>query len=449
VRAFDLRNGRVLWRFQTSHPIASGPTVYSVGGRQYVAITVGGTPTSSNGGTGTELHVFALGGSRDGDPPPGGRLAAAGREQAPGKPMVNVLRTPAAVQAPQRTQARAAAATIQTQSRLFVQGWNANSSNTPLVSGRVVLRGAPVRGARVAVGPYTIPAATDANGRFRYPINITEPRRYVARVVSASRATVRGRRLGAADRSAVLRARGAFTVAYRLTGLKASVQRNGNVLVTGRVGFAGGAAAPRVVLYTYQIRGRVTNAEGQPVRGAVVVTRTLDRDFWTLSTPTDASGRYTSFFAASDKSESNPVGMSVQVSVGNTSYTYPVTQPVRFTRLRSAELDIRLPAAGAGLPPATPRTVAGAVYQGLLVGVSGRNGVIRPVSARWLDARGRFSLVLPRSAQGQTLRFWQNQRTFFSRTVAAPGRGVDLASWPSGLSQRTPQNLGSLRVPRR
>ena len=76
VRAFDLRNGRVLWTFQTSHPIAAGPTIYRVGGRQYVAITVGGTPTSSNGGTGTELHVFALGGSKNADPPPPRTLAS-------------------------------------------------------------------------------------------------------------------------------------------------------------------------------------------------------------------------------------------------------------------------------------------------------------------------------------------------------------------------------------
>jgi alcohol dehydrogenase (cytochrome c) len=451
VRAFDLRNGRVLWTFQTSHPIAAGPTIYSVAGRQYVAITVGGTPTSSNGGTATELHVFALGGSKNADPPPPRTLASrsAHPQRLSSERVVNVLRTPAAPQRAQRTQAQASTARIQTQSRLYVQAWNPNSSNTPLVSGRVVLRGTPVRGARVAVGGYVVPAATDAGGRFRYPINITEPRRYVVRVVAANRATVRGRRLTASQRAAVLRARGAFTVAYRVTNLKATVERNGNVVVTGRVGRAGGGAAPPVVLYTYQLRGRVLNAAGEPVRGAVVITRTLDRDFWTMSTPTDASGRYTSFFAASDRTEANPLGMNVQVAVGNTSYVFPATRPVRFQRLRSAELDIRLPASGTTTTTPDTTSYPGAVYQGMLVGVSGRKGVIRPLLARWPDAQGRFTLVLPRSAQGQTLRIWQNARTFFSRTTAAPGRNVDLQSWPSGLTQRVPQNLGSVRAPRR
>src|SRR6185312_3789431 len=61
LRAFDLKTGKVLFRFQTGAPIAAGPSVYSVDRREYVAITVGGTPTSSNGGTVTQLHVFALG----------------------------------------------------------------------------------------------------------------------------------------------------------------------------------------------------------------------------------------------------------------------------------------------------------------------------------------------------------------------------------------------------
>src|SRR3954468_5349254 len=63
VRAFDLKKGKVLWTFKTPAPIAAGPSVFSVDGKEYVAITVGGTPTSSNGGTVAQLHVFALPGS--------------------------------------------------------------------------------------------------------------------------------------------------------------------------------------------------------------------------------------------------------------------------------------------------------------------------------------------------------------------------------------------------
>ncbi len=60
VRAFALKTGKVLWTFNTTRPIASGPTIFSADGKEYVAVTVGGTPTSSNGGVASWLQVFAL-----------------------------------------------------------------------------------------------------------------------------------------------------------------------------------------------------------------------------------------------------------------------------------------------------------------------------------------------------------------------------------------------------
>ena len=70
LRAFDLKSGKVLWSFQTGHQIAAGPAIYSVDGKEYIAITSGGTPTSSNGGISSELQIFALGGSGNESKPP-------------------------------------------------------------------------------------------------------------------------------------------------------------------------------------------------------------------------------------------------------------------------------------------------------------------------------------------------------------------------------------------
>ena len=64
---------------------------------------------------------------------------------------------------------------------------------------------------------------------------------------------------------------------------------------------------PPVVRYTYQLSGTITDANGKPVAGATLVTRTQDRDFWTFSLPSDANGHYTSFFAASDEMGADPV----------------------------------------------------------------------------------------------------------------------------------------------
>ena len=64
LNAFDTSTGKILWTFQTGNQISSGPTIYEIDGKQYVAISVGGTFTSSLGGTASRIDVFALGGSK-------------------------------------------------------------------------------------------------------------------------------------------------------------------------------------------------------------------------------------------------------------------------------------------------------------------------------------------------------------------------------------------------
>jgi glucose dehydrogenase len=70
LRAFDTKTGNVLWSFQTGYQIAAAPAVYAVNGKEYLAITIGGTPTSSYGGTASQLMVFALKGDTSQFPAP-------------------------------------------------------------------------------------------------------------------------------------------------------------------------------------------------------------------------------------------------------------------------------------------------------------------------------------------------------------------------------------------
>ena len=445
LRAFDVKTGKVLWRFQTGAPIASGPTLYLNGGKEYLAITVGGTPTSSNGGVASELQVFAIGGSQTESRPPAAAVkaafAAADTPRIAATPTVPVaVRAPAAV---------ATGARLSTGGPIAVQAWLPSGDNTTAAGGRLLVGGKPVSGARISVDRFVLPQATGADGRFTATVDVTVVRRHLVKVADLTRARVGGRALTAAERAAVRAATGGFTVAYRIDDLKATPGANGRVVVTGRIATRGGFAPAGVSLFTYRLFGRITAADGRPVAGATVVTRTVDRDFWTFSEPSDANGNYTSFFAASDKSQDDPVPLSVQVALGSVSYSSGLVPTVKFKRLRSARMDVQLPArVGGVLPLSTSSPIDGAVYQGLLVGASAGGGVVKPVAAQWPDAKGRFRLVLPASVRGKTLRLWQSSFQAFATFPAKPGGAVDLRTWPSALSPRVSTGTANVRAPR-
>jgi PQQ-dependent dehydrogenase (methanol/ethanol family) len=439
-RAFDLKTGKVLWTFQTGHQIASGASIYSVDGTEYVAITSGGTPTSSGGGTAAELQVFALGASQKESPPP---VLPFKRRAPKAEPVVVATesREPAAA----KRRSAGAGGRISAQAAITVRPWNANSSNVATMTGRLVLKGAPVAHATIKVDGYVLRRATTANGAFRYDADATLARKHQIRVASLGAATVHGRKLTDSERRALFAASGAFSVGYAIDDLHAKRRANGTIAITGRVHDTVGTPPPPVALQTYQLTGTITDASGKPVQNAVVITRTQDRDFWTFSSATDANGHYSSFFAASDETDANPVSLAVGVAYGGVSYGGNVGTNAPFDRLRSSQLNIEL-GSGGRYTVGKPTSYAGAVYQGLAVGVSGPGGIIKPVSSTWPDAKGRFTIVLPRSARGKTVRFWENQRQFFTRSEAAPGGPVDLSTWPSRLGNASPAGLATLHL---
>jgi alcohol dehydrogenase (cytochrome c) len=447
LRAFETRTGKVLWTFQTGNQIAAGPSVYSVGGKEYIAVTVGGTPTSSGGGTASKLQVFGLDGSKQQSPPPVLPARISGMVPAEATPAAVLIAAPTSLRRAAAQAKGSPAARIVVDTQLNVRRWQSTGSNEQIATGRLLLRGAPVAGARIRVDRYVVPGVTDPAGRFRYRADVTTPRRHIVAVVAAARATVHGRRLTAGERAAVLRANGGISSAYRLRDVRAKRLANGAVLVTGRATFARGTPPPPVVLFTYRLSGKITDSDGKPVEGASVVTRTLDRNFWTFSEPSDAQGNYRSFFTASDQTEADPVPMNVQVALGDTSYAFATGKSVSFKRLRSATMDIRLPASGALAVPETTSYVGG-VYDGLLIGVARADHTVRPLSATWPDGQGRFRLVLPASVRGKSVAFWMDQRQTFSRAAAGPGLPVTPGIFPSTPRPQAPQGLLRIRLPR-
>jgi hypothetical protein len=327
-----------------------------------------------------------------------------------------------------------------------VVAWTPQTDNRTSGTGTVLLGGAPVAGVRLSVDGYLLPFATDAAGRFTYRVDDTLIGRHPITVFDASKATRNGQPLTAAERNALASAAGAATVAYPLVGLATSRSGNGDPVVTGRVA-AGAAGLPPVALYTYRLSGTVLDADGHPVEGALVSTRTRDRDYWTLSGPTDRFGHFESLFTASSETGENPVGMTVRVALGDRVYSFLSEEYVWFQRLQSASVTIRLPPDGYAfvLPVAT--SYPGAVYRGLVVGAAVDGRPLKPVAATWPAADGSFRIVLPQRFAGKTVTLWEGTFDLFSTRRAQPGGSIGLQSWPTSLGPGVPQGLAAVRLP--
>ena len=97
-----------------------------------------------------------------------------------------------------------------------------------------------------------------------------------------------GQPLSASDQSALKASQASINVAYAVRDLKVSRNGAGLPVVSGRLIKSDKTPPPLVGLLTYQLTGTITDSDGKPVEGAQVSTRTLDRDYWTVSTVSDA-----------------------------------------------------------------------------------------------------------------------------------------------------------------
>lgn len=332
-------------------------------------------------------------------------------------------------------------------SLVVVREWKLGpSANLLPALGCLVADGRPVEGARVRVNNYLLPEATDENGGFHFPLDVTRPQRALARVADVSEARVDGDALSEEAQRELMRATGALIVRFKLSEVEAERNGDGSIRVSGRASYDDGSPPAAVVLYAYELTGRVVGRDGQPLEGAIVATSSLDLEIWSFSPPSGPDGRYRSFFLPSGD-DPDRVGFLLRVAVGDDIWELPPNDVVFFEHLKSAQLDVQVPPPGFALTPDRPRSVEGAVFEGLLVGVTADGEPVAPISARWADADGRFEFVLPAEAAGKTVSFWQSRLRAFSRTEAQPGGEVDVLYWPSSLPDDAPRDLDALELP--
>ncbi len=309
------------------------------------------------------------------------------------------------------------------------------------VTGTVTLGGQPVSGAALVVGGFRLPAPTDAQGRFVFPVDRNVVQRYPVKVADAGNAQVGGSALTADQRSALLAADGGIVVHYKVSDVSSAIRPDGTVAVSGTLSFAAGDPPPAVGLYAFRLEGTVKDTSGRPVQGVLVTGKVEDR--WTVSEPTDAKGHYRAIFWPTPEDPT----LHVAVYDGDQAYSVQGGADVTFEPLKSARMDLTIDRAAGTIRPPQPQALDGVVYDGLLVGVAQGGKPVRPVAATWPDEKGRFSMVLPAAMSGQRLDWWQVQTYYFSTGPGTPGSPIDVAEWPSELGPRVARGFGSVDLP--
>ena len=314
------------------------------------------------------------------------------------------------------------------------QPWNADTDNLVAGAGHGrAERDARSRACACASTTTTCPKPTDAQGHFIYlarPHAARPARRHRhGRVGREGRRASRSR--DAEQRRADARASAAINVAYAVQRPEGLAQRRRPARRHRPARRRPTAPRrPRVGLLTYQLTGTVTDSNGKPVSGAQVSTRTLDRDYWTVSTVTDAKGHYSSLFTASAEAPGEPGPVHGARLEGR--HRLPV--PAAGVRQLPAaeERAARHPAAAArlrdGAPAAASRTRARSTPGSSSASRSG-DAVVAPGLgdlARPRRALRDHAAAEPRRARRSSL--WEGKLNLFSR-----GRG-DARAAPIDLS---------------
>ena len=447
-RAFDLKTGKVLWTFQTGHQFAAG-RVGLLGRRQGVRRDHLGRHADVVGRR-TATRAAGVRARRLAEAVAAAGAAASGR--GAGEPRRRSRRAPrprAAVAHGAHACGRRRRARIVTQPAIAVQSMGRRTRRTSDdVTGRLLLNGRP-RGARAHQRRRLRRPPGDRRGR-RLPLRRGRHARAQAPGAGRGRGAGNRRRPQLTDGRAERAARAppaASASATRIDGLHATKRSDGTIVdhrPRARRGGHRAAAgrAPDLPAHGHDHgRGREARAERRRdhahpgprlldvlvgerrERPLLLVLRRLRRDV----------GR--------------PGPLAVGVAYGGTSYGGTSARTRRSTGCIRARWTSNSAAAASTRSQSRPRTRARSTRASSSASPA-RAGSSSRVANRWPDAKGRFTIVLPASARGKTVRFWENQRQFFTRSPATPGGPVDLSTWPSQLGTVAPAGLASLTLPR-
>lgn len=285
--------------------------------------------------------------------------------------------------------------------------WKMDGSHTTSSTGKLLIGDKPVAHAVIHVGDSKRDIVTGEDGSFDMLVDQSLLAEIPVRVVSLDQATVGGQPIGKDAADQLLSVSTYISVYYPIETTKVvpSAKDPNQVEVHARVVSNDGDVVSFFQIDKYRIGGIVKDADGHPLKDAIVWIDRDEGEGFAKSTPTDENGRYYMYYLPEDDEGTN---LTVTTDNGKKRYTLPKGKVFYIPDETSVDINITLPKEGTEIVDKPPTLVSvtspGAMYTGILVGLNVPQGLDYTVTIP--DKEGNFVLTVPKEA-------WEKRPTFF------------------------------------
>ncbi|WP_164779395.1 carboxypeptidase-like regulatory domain-containing protein [Paenibacillus kobensis] len=297
------------------------------------------------------------------------------------------------------------------QTSFAATAWRSDGTHITAIKGKLTFGDQPVANALLQVKPQGRNIVTQEDGSFELLVDRSLIAYKPVLVVSVQNAKIAGKPIENKAADSILAASAKITVYHpiEVTKVAASETDASRVKVHARFIIGKDDKISFFQVYKYRISGTVEDADGRPVKDAIVW---IDRDSgegFAKSTKADRNGRYEMYYWP-EEDETN-----LTVIVGKHRYTLPGGKVFHFPRDTSVDIQIRLPREGFVIDDEPSNlvctTAPGAKYSGLLAGLDVPPGT--PYTVTIPDRQGRFVLTVPKDVWEKRPLFFETMSTKF------------------------------------
>jgi len=309
-------------------------------------------------------------------------------------------------------EADSAAALALERDSFTLKQWKNDGSHMTQLSGTLKLGNVPVAGAVIHAGAGKRDIVTKDDGSFGLTVDRSLLSETPVKVVAVDQARSGGKPLDEQAAGALLKAEASYSVYYPIEIMRTSDApgKEGEVEVHARIVSDPGDVVTFFQVDKYRIGGKVTSADGTPVKDAVVWIDRDEGEGFGKSTPTDAEGRYELYYLPEQDE-----GTNLSVTIGTTRYTLPKNRVFHIPEKTSVQINITLPSEGTVIDDKPPTLVSvtssGAMYTGVLAGLRVPEGTSYTVTIP--DKEGRFVVIVPKAVWETKPRFFETKLTRF------------------------------------